>query len=97
MSEPSYQFGSEKYVLAMILGVILISAGSIISTSRIYVSSASDTYDHLTFASSITGQLGTMFVTLPLLIGGIVRIDMPVWVRVVMVIIGGLLLGARFA
>jgi hypothetical protein len=90
--------GFGKYVLLITIGILLISAGTIISSARgHYLSSADPNYDHVGFASSVISQLGILFVTLPLVVGGISRDDIHLWIRVIMIVMGCLLLGARFA
>ena len=95
--EEAVGLGTGKYVFSIVVGVVLVSASVIISASRIYVPTAEPLYKHLGFASSIVNQIGVMFVTLPLIIGGIVRDDFHLWIRVAMIVMGCLLLGARFA
>ena len=82
---------------SVVLGLVLVSAGAIVSASKVYVSLYDPVYRHLSFSASVLSQLGTMFITLPLIIGGIIRGDLHHWVRVIMIIMGCLLLGARFA
>jgi hypothetical protein len=90
------QFGVGKYVLLAVVGIFLIASGTIISAARTYVSAYEGTYEHLTFASSVVRSLGIAFLCIPLFAGGMLRDDFNPYVRLGMLVAGGILLGWLF-